>query len=142
MKILYLASSFAALIVVLAACTSVENLPGALQQIKFVAVNSPDVEVEDIHFLQLEGKLSLRGKVEKAFKGGSTVGTHLDVRFLDAGGRVLRELQSGFEPNELPARSPAHHPHGHFIITLPDVPAGTMQIEVAAHTGAHPSPQN
>ncbi|MDR1282756.1 MAG: hypothetical protein LBK99_18315 [Opitutaceae bacterium] len=80
----------------------------------------------------------LSGAVTKQPTAQRTTGTHLDVVFFNATGATLHRQTVQYAPRELhPLTRAKVKRTGHYTLSLPELPAGTTRIQVAAHSGPH-----
>jgi hypothetical protein len=123
-----------------AGCATPFRAPSDVAHITLVRGGSPLVRVEKIWLERKAGPLVVTGYVVERDAGADTSGTHLDVRLLDAGGRVLRSTVEPFEPRQINARF-RRHSDATYRVPLDPLPPGTVRIEVRAHEGSHGSGQ-
>lgn len=124
-------------LVLLTGCATPFRAPSDVAHINLVRVDSPVVAVEKIWLERKAGPLVVAGYVVERAAGADTSGTHLDVRLLDAEGRVLRSTVEHFAPRQINARS-RRHSDATYRVPLDPLPPGTVRIEVRAHEGDHP----
>ena len=111
-----------------AAAVTLDRIPS-----KAVAVYQPKLVVKD-------RRLLLDGWVYRQFGAQTTAQTHIDVAFLDAGGRELRSELTHFQPRDLRMGGHKMAHRGHYTLPIPAMPAGTATIQVRAHDGAEHQP--
>lgn len=123
-------------VIALAGCASV-SLPVEVANVTLVKVPSAAVEVHRPKFRVKDGELSLEGYVFRQHTAETTADSHIDIVFLDVAGRTLRVDTTSFSPRSLSRSFRPPQPHAYFLVPVPQVPAGTVAIEVRGHDGRH-----
>lgn len=114
-------------------CASMSGEPPAeFSSIGFVGVSSPSVEVLTPRFVVTDHRVYLDGSVRRAFGAESTGNSRLQITFFNGMGAVLSVEIVSFFPAELPPRSSHRYNEGHYLVPIPNLPAGTSRIEVKA----------
>jgi hypothetical protein len=128
-----------AVVGVLAGCAFTSRRPPVeLACVRLVVASSPAVEVLTPRFKLTDQGAYLEGSVRRAFGAKSTEDSCLQVRFIGGAGAVLSVQIVTFSPAELPPRSTHRYNEGHYLVPIPDLPAGTSQIEITAVSKRNP----
>jgi hypothetical protein len=116
------------------------DLPPEARGVVVTPVSSASVAVRPPLLRTREGRLELLGFVTKVYGSGTTEGTHLDVAFLDASGRILQRQPAQFYPGRLARDRHAPNRQATYSVQIDALPPGTTSIEVRAHDApAHQS---
>jgi len=115
-----------------AGCATVPLLPEAAA-VTLDRVSSAAVAVYQPKLVVKDGGLLLDGWVYRQFGAETTAQTHLDVAFLDAGGRELHRELTYFRPRDLRMGTHQMSHRGHYTLPIPAMPADTAKILVRAH---------
>ena len=123
--------------VALCGCATAPPLPREAAAVTLAPMASDSIGVLRPSWRVVDGQLALEGWVYKKVQAKTTEHTHLDVVFLDATGESLRDELVEFFPRKLrrAPRPPAGR--GHYYLSIPDLPSGTVRITVEAHDGEH-----
>ncbi|ACB77715.1 hypothetical protein Oter_4444 [Opitutus terrae PB90-1] len=122
----------------LAGCVSAP-LPSESAAVTLERTASQSVAVYPPKLVVKDGRLLLDGWVYRQYGALTTTETHIDVDFLDATGRVLRNEVTHFVPRDLHRGSHKMAHRGHYRLPISAMPAGTATIHVRAHDGDHQS---
>lgn len=109
------------------------ELPPEARGVVVTPVSSASVAVRPPLLRTWEGRLELLGFVTKVYGSGTTEGTHLDVAFLDASGRILQSKPAQFYPGRLTRGRHAPNRQAMYSVRIDTLPPGTATIEVRAH---------
>jgi hypothetical protein len=120
-------------------CSSLP-LPAETAGITLVPVASAALEIHRPKFRMRGGSLQLEGYVFRQHRADTTADSHIDLVCLDAVGNILRVDTTSFSPRSLPRTLRMPQPHAFFVVTDPQIPRGTIVIEVRGHDGAHEHP--
>ena len=80
---------------------------------------------------------SISGFLTRQFGAVTTTHSHIDVQFIAADGRVLKEESVSFSPRELPPRMRLQAPSAQYELRVPELPGGTARIRVIADDQTH-----
>ena len=121
----------------IASCSSIPTqfggtwpLPAERQSSAAVELARPIVKKEANGYL-------ISGFLNRQFGAATTAHSHVDVRFVGADGRVLKEESVAFEPRELPPRTNLRAPSAQYELRVRELPAGTTRVIVAADDQTH-----
>lgn len=129
---------FAGAVLCLAGC-SMGPLPTDAAGVSTVAVSSASVEIHRPRLIVKNGGLMLEAYALRQWKAETTADTHVDLVFLDSGGKILAAEMANFHPRSLPKTTRLPGPHAYLLVPM-RLPPGTRAVEVRAHDGAHETP--
>lgn len=123
--------------IMVAGCASIPTQFGGTWPLPAERQSSAAVELaRPIIKKEADGYL-IAGFLSRQFGAATTAHSHVDVRFVGADGRVLKEEPVGFEPRELPARTRLQAPSAQYELRMRELPAGTTRIVVVADDQTH-----
>jgi hypothetical protein len=118
-----------------AGCASY-SVPAEAGGIRLTGLSSSTMEIHRPRFLHRDGTLTLEAYVMREFKGAVTPDSHVDIVYLDNGGRVLAEERANVRPQNLPETSRPPRPHAYFVQVIKP-PTDTAAVAVRAHDVSH-----
>lgn len=86
---------------------------------------------------QAGGRYTLVGYLVRQYRGPTTANSHIDVLFLSADGKLLRQQAVAFRPQELKYNEGRRIPRASYELKLDALPVGTARIRVEAHDQPH-----
>jgi len=123
--------------VLLAGCSSIPTqfggtwpLPAERQSSAAINLARPIVKREADGYV-------ISGFLSRQFGAATTAQSHVDVRFVGADGRVLKEESAEFEPRDLPPRTRRQAPSAQYELRVRELPWGTTRILVVADDQPH-----
>jgi hypothetical protein len=123
--------------VLVAGCSSIPTQFGGTWPLPAERQSSAAVELaRPIVKKDADGYL-ISGFLNRQFGAATTAHSHVDVRFVNAHGRVLKEESVGFEPRELPPRTRLQAPSAQYELRVRELPEGTTRISVVADDQTH-----
>ena len=121
-------------------CVS-DSVPAEAAAVKLVPVSSSAIQVDAPRFHRQDGQLHVVGMAAlKLPRAQPHPDHHVDVVFIDAGGREIRVDSVGLVTRVLPKIPGRARARGIYSAPIQQLPSGTATIEVRAHDVAHAPP--
>jgi hypothetical protein len=124
-------------VLLVAACSSIPTQFGGSWPLPAERRSSNAVELARPVVKKGPDGYSISGFLTRQFGVATTAHSHIDVQFIGANGRVLKEESVSFAPRELPPRMRLQAPSAQYELRVQELPAGTARIRVVADDQTH-----